>query len=65
MTFNPVTVTIGGVDVHASAGALIPGRPGVYRVTATVPDGVSGDAVPVVVTSAGQSSPPVVTMAVH
>jgi uncharacterized protein (TIGR03437 family) len=64
-TVNPVSVTISGVDAQATVGTLIPGRPGVYQVTATVPAGVSGDALPVVVTVAGQSSPAQVTMAVQ
>jgi uncharacterized protein (TIGR03437 family) len=63
-TDNPVSVTIGGLDGLATNGTLIPGRPGVYQVLATVPAGVSGDQIPVVVTVAGQSSPPV-TMAVQ
>jgi uncharacterized protein (TIGR03437 family) len=63
-TVNPVSVTIGGLDAQATVGALIPGRPGVYQVKATVPNGVTGDALPVVVTVAGQSSP-AVTMSVQ
>jgi hypothetical protein len=39
--------------------------PGVYSVSAIVPAGVHGDALSVVVTVAGQSSPGVVTMAVE
>jgi uncharacterized protein (TIGR03437 family) len=58
-----VSVTIGGVDAPVSVSGLTSGNPGLYRVLATVPSGVSGDAVSVVVTVAGQSSPPV-TMAV-
>jgi uncharacterized protein (TIGR03437 family) len=64
-TVNPVTVTIGGQDGQATVGTLVPGQPGVYQVTAIVPNGVSGDAVPVIVTVAGQSSPATVTMAVQ
>ena len=63
-TVNPVAVTIGGLDANASSATLIPGVPGVYQVTATVPSGVSGDTLPVVVTVAGQTSPPV-TMSVQ
>jgi len=63
-TVNSVAVTIGGVDAQATVGTLIPGRPGVYSVTAIVPSGVSGDTVPVVVTVAGQTSP-AVTMSVQ
>jgi uncharacterized protein (TIGR03437 family) len=64
-TVNPIFVTIGGQDGQAAMGTLIPGRPGVYRVTAIVPQGVSGDAVPILVTVAGQSSQANVTMAVQ
>jgi uncharacterized protein (TIGR03437 family) len=64
-TNNPVSVTIGGLDAQASFGTLVPGQPGVYQVSAVVPAGVSGPAVPVVVTVAGQSSPAGVTMAVQ
>jgi uncharacterized protein (TIGR03437 family) len=64
-TDNAVSVTIGGLDGQASFGTLVPGQPGVYQVTAVVPAGVSGPSVPVVVTVAGQSSPPQVTMAVQ
>jgi uncharacterized protein (TIGR03437 family) len=65
VTDNAVTVTIGGQDGQATVGTLVPGQPGVYRVLATVPAGVSGDTLPVVVTVAGQASPAVVTMAVQ
>jgi uncharacterized protein (TIGR03437 family) len=63
-TMNPVSLTIGGMDAPASPGALLPGNPGVYQVTAAIPNGISGDAVAVVLTVAGESSPPV-TMAVQ
>ena len=59
-TVNSVSVTIGGVHATMASGQLLPGAIGVYQVQATVPDGVSaGSAVPVVVTVAGQQSPPV------
>jgi len=63
-TVNPVSVTIGGRDGQATVGRLVPGRPGVYSVSAIVPNGISGDAVPVLVTVAGQTSTPGVTMSV-
>jgi len=47
---------------------LTPGDPGLYQVNAVVPSGiVTGDAVPVVISVAGQTSPisPPVTMAVR
>jgi uncharacterized protein (TIGR03437 family) len=61
---NPVTVTIGNRNAPVAFSGLTPGFPGLYQVNAVVPAGVSGVAVPVVVTVAGQSSPSV-TMAVQ
>ncbi|MEP7365935.1 MAG: hypothetical protein ABI972_21985, partial [Acidobacteriota bacterium] len=60
-----VKVTIGGVEVSNLAFAgLAPGLVGVYQLNGVIPEGVTpGNAVPVVVTAAGQSSP-AVTMAV-
>jgi uncharacterized protein (TIGR03437 family) len=63
-TVNPVTATIGGQDVQVIFSTPAPGYPGVYQVGVVVPSGVSGDAVPVTVTVAGQTSPPA-TMAVQ
>jgi uncharacterized protein (TIGR03437 family) len=63
-TVNPATVSIGGILVPVAFSGLAPGgNPGMYQVNAVVPAGVSGDAVPVIVTVAGQASPPV-TMAI-
>jgi len=62
---NPVTVTIGGVDAAVLFAGLAPGFAGLYQLNVVVPGGVSaGDAVPVVVSVAGQASPPV-TLAVQ
>jgi uncharacterized protein (TIGR03437 family) len=59
-TVNTVTLTIGGVDAPVSFAGLAPAMTGVYQVRALVPAGItSGDAVPVVLTIAGRSSPPV------
>jgi uncharacterized protein (TIGR03437 family) len=63
-TTNKVTVTIGGVPTPVSYSGVTPGFAGLYQINAVVPGNVSGDAVPVVVTVAGQTSP-AVTMAVH
>jgi uncharacterized protein (TIGR03437 family) len=66
-TVNPVTVTIGGKPTAVSFSGLTPGDPGLYQINAVVPEGiVTGDAVPVVISVAGQTSPiiPAVTMAV-
>jgi uncharacterized protein (TIGR03437 family) len=63
-TVNPVSVTIGGQAAQVISAELIPNSSGVYQVKAVVPQGVApGGQVPVVLTTAGQSSPPV-TMAV-
>jgi uncharacterized protein (TIGR03437 family) len=65
-TLSPVTVTIGGINAPVSFAGLTPGNVGLYQVNVMVPSGVlAGDAVPVVVSVAGQSSPPSVTMSVH
>jgi uncharacterized protein (TIGR03437 family) len=64
MTVNPVTVTIGGQDAPVQFSGLTPGFPGLYQVNAVVPAGVPGDAVSLVLTVAGQSSPPV-TLAIQ
>jgi uncharacterized protein (TIGR03437 family) len=67
-TVNPVTVTIGGKPAVVYFAGLTPGDPGLYQINAVVPSGiVTGDAVPVVISVAGQTSPisPAVTMAVR
>jgi uncharacterized protein (TIGR03437 family) len=46
-----------------SAGSVV-SMPGVQMVSVVVPDGVAGDAVPLVVVAAGEPSPPV-TMCVR
>jgi uncharacterized protein (TIGR03437 family) len=57
---NPVTLTIGGAPSQVLFAGLAPGFAGLYQVNAIVPAGVpAGAAVPVILTSAGQSSPPV------
>ena len=64
---KPVTVTIGGVAATVSFAGLTPGDPGLYQINAVVPSGIeTGNAVPVVISVAGQTSPirPAVTMAV-
>lgn len=60
ITADPVTVTIGGINATVQFAGLAPGFTGLYQVNAVVPEGVqSGDDVAVVLTVAGQSSPPV------
>jgi uncharacterized protein (TIGR03437 family) len=66
-TDNPVTVTIGAKAAKVTFAGLTPGDPGLYQINAVVPSEVqTGDAVPVVISVAGQTSPisPAVTMAV-
>jgi uncharacterized protein (TIGR03437 family) len=62
---NPVQVMIGGQPAQIAYAGLAPGTPGLYRVDVTVPtDTGTGDQIPVVIASAGQTSPPV-TMAIR
>jgi adhesin/invasin len=63
-TVNPVTVTIGGKAAQVAFSGLTPGYAGLYQVNAVLPSGIAtGDAVPVLISVAGQTSPPA-TMAV-
>ena len=55
-----VQLNIGGADIAVDSSTLIPGMVGIYQAKATVPAGLpAGDAVPVVVRAAGQTSPAV------
>jgi adhesin/invasin len=64
-TVNPVTVTIGGKAAYVAFSGLTPGFAGLYQINAVVPTGITtGDAVPVVLSAAGQTSP-AVTIAVR
>jgi uncharacterized protein (TIGR03437 family) len=60
---SDISATIGGQPATLVYAGLTPGFPGLYQINALVP-AVSGDALPVVVTVAGQVSP-AATMAVH
>ena len=63
-TVNPVSVSIGGSLAQVQSAVLTPGSIGVFEVYAIVPTGaLTGDAVPVTVSVAGQTSN-TVTMAV-
>ncbi len=69
-TTNTVTVTIGAggmaITEPAAFAGLTPGYPDLYQVNALVPAGVqSGDAVPIVLTVADQSSSATVTIAIE
>jgi uncharacterized protein (TIGR03437 family) len=64
-TVNTVTVTIGGQQAAVAFSGLAPGFAGLYQINVVVPSGITpGNAVPVVLTIAGQTSPPV-TIAIH
>lgn len=64
-TVNPVTVSVGGMNAPVSFAGLVPGYPDLYQVNSVVPSGIAtGNSVPVILTVAGQSSPPV-TLAVQ
>ena len=57
-TVNPVSVTIGGIPAQMLFAGLAPGFVGLYQVNVVVPAGVTpSSAVPLVITTAGQSSP--------
>jgi uncharacterized protein (TIGR03437 family) len=54
---NPVSVSIGGQNMTVSFAGLVPGYPGIYQITGTVPSGVpTGNNIPITVTAAGQTS---------
>ncbi len=57
---NPVAITLGDTTVPVSSAALVPGYSGLYVIQAIIPSGISpGSAVPLVVSTLGQSSGPV------
>jgi len=56
---DAVTVTIGGVTAKVVFAGLTPGTSGIYQVNIQMPPGVApGNSVPVIVSVAGQASPP-------
>jgi uncharacterized protein (TIGR03437 family) len=57
ITTPGITATIGGQNATLYYAGLTPGFPGLYQINALVPPGATGNAVPVVVTLAGQVSP--------
>ena len=59
ITVNPVTVTIGGKSVRVDFSGLTPGFAGLYQINTAVPSGLASGAQPVVISVAGQQSPPV------
>jgi uncharacterized protein (TIGR03437 family) len=59
------TVTIGGQNAMVSFSGLAPGFVGLYQIDAMAPNGVTpGDQTPVVISIAGETSPPVI-IALH
>lgn len=65
---NPPSVTIGGVPAVLESATLSPDsdKSGRYEIVCTVPAGLApGSEVPLVLLSAGQSSPAAVTMAIR
>jgi len=54
--FNAVTASVDGVPATVASAALVPGSPGVYEVTLTVPAGIRTGAVPVLVSTASGAS---------
>jgi uncharacterized protein (TIGR03437 family) len=64
-TLNTPTVTIGGKPAQVVFSGLAPGFSGLYQIDAQVPSGITtGNQVPVVISIAGQTSPPL-TIAVR
>jgi uncharacterized protein (TIGR03437 family) len=59
-----VSLTIGGQSARVDFAGVVPGYSGLYQINAAVPGGVHGNALPLVLSVAGQSSP-AVTIAVQ
>jgi uncharacterized protein (TIGR03437 family) len=56
-TVNTVSVSIGGQNVPVSFAGLVPGYPGIYQVTGTVPaNAPTGTNIPIAVSVAGVTS---------
>ena len=56
-TVNTVSVGIGGKNLPVGFAGLVPGYPGIYQVTGTVPpDAPAGKNIPITVSVAGQTS---------
>jgi uncharacterized protein (TIGR03437 family) len=54
-----VSVTVGGVDAQFNSAALTPGASGLYQVSLTIPAGIPPGDAQVLLSVAGQTSPPV------
>ena len=56
-TVNTVSVSIGGKNMPVAFAGLVPGYPGIYQITGTVPpDAPVGKNIPITVSVAGQTS---------
>ena len=56
-TVNTVSVSIGGKNMPVGFAGLVPGYPGIYQITGTVPsDAPVGKNIPITVSVAGQTS---------
>jgi uncharacterized protein (TIGR03437 family) len=58
-TANTLTATIGNLPATVNYAGLVPGYPDLYQVNLVVPKGIAPGNAAVVLTIAGQSSPPV------
>jgi uncharacterized protein (TIGR03437 family) len=59
-TLNSVSVAIGGQNVPVTFAGLVPGYPGIYQITGTVPSNApTGNNIPVTISVAGETSPAV------
>jgi uncharacterized protein (TIGR03437 family) len=59
-TVNTVSVAIGGKSLPVTFAGLVPGYPGIYQITGTVPsDAPTGDNISVTISVAGETSPAV------
>ncbi len=61
---DTVSLTIGGVNAEVYFAGLTPTLSGLYQINAQIPAGVTGDAVPLVITGSGLNGPPA-TIAIH
>jgi len=61
---DAVSLAIGGVTAPVLFAGLVPTLSGLYQVNATIPEGITGDSVPIVLTAVGLAGPPV-NIAIH
>ncbi|HEX4136208.1 MAG TPA: hypothetical protein VHY84_16460 [Bryobacteraceae bacterium] len=63
-TTDTVTLTIGGANAQVLFAGLTPTLSGLYQINAVIPAGVTGDAVPLVITGSASPGPPA-TIPIH